>query len=114
MSSTNQEFDVDLSFEAGIPDKVYGNFQKFKQIVSILLTVGYKEAKANLPATCDVKFLRIDNERNYIIGTDIGIPDHGTLDLQKLAKILSNTKLGPDFFIKYKEELQVYDLGIFV
>jgi NCAIR mutase (PurE)-related protein len=46
MSSTNHEFDVDLSYETGIPEVVYGNMTIFKQIMSILLTLGHKNANA--------------------------------------------------------------------
>jgi signal transduction histidine kinase len=47
MSSTNHEFDVDLSYEDGIPDVVYGNMTIFKQIMSILLTLGHKNANSD-------------------------------------------------------------------
>ena len=114
MSTTNHEFDVDLSFEAGIPDRMYGYVQRFKQILTILLTVAYREAKADIPTTCEVKFLRIDEKRNYVVGIDVGIPKTSDLEATKLNKIFSNSQLGTDFFVDFKDELQKYDIGIFL
>ena len=119
MSATNHEFDVDLSLEAWIPDKLYGNVQKIKQILSILLICAYKEAKANFPSFWEAKFLKIDvwkttlNKR-YIAGVNIGIPKTGNLNVEILDKIFKNRLYGSDFYVKFKEELQKYDLGLFI
>lgn len=114
MSSTNHEFDVDLSYETGIPEVVYGNMTIFKQIMSILLTLGHKNANAVNSTSWHVKFLRRDDRNNYIIGIDVGIPKGNNIQISTLDKIFKNNRLGPDFFFDFKEELQVYDLGIFM
>jgi hypothetical protein len=114
MSSTNHEFDVDLSYEDGIPDVVYGNMTIFKQIMSILLTLGHKNANSDNSTSWHVKFLRRDETDNYIIGIDVGIPKGDNLQISTLEKIFKNDKLGPDFFFEFKEELQIYDLGMFM
>lgn len=119
MSATNHEFDVDLSIEAWIPDRLYGNVQKIKQILSILLTWAYKEAKADFPTFCEAKFLKIDickttlNKR-YIAGVNIGIPKTGNMSVEILDKIFKNKIYGSDFYVRFKEELQKYDLGLFI
>mmetsp|Transcript_35446 Transcript_35446/g.35109 ORF Transcript_35446/g.35109 Transcript_35446/m.35109 type:complete len:160 (+) Transcript_35446:220-699(+) len=58
LALTEHEFDVDLSCEAGIPDRVFGNLPRFKQIMSILFTVGQKQATAASPMACHLRFLR--------------------------------------------------------
>jgi len=63
MSATDHEFDVDLSYEAGIPDKVFGNFSKFKQVISILFTLGQKQATAEHGMSCHLKFLKMDEQK---------------------------------------------------
>lgn len=114
LSLTDHEVDVDFSHEAGIPDTVFGNYHKFKQIVTILLTLGLNQANAERPMGCHLRFLRMDENKNYIIGIEVVFPKGDKINLEKLNKILSNTALDPDFFFEFKEELQIYDLGIFV
>ena len=119
MSATNHEFDVDLSLEAWIPDKLYGNVQKIKQILSILLTCAYKEAKADFPTFCEARFLKIDVWHNtlnkrYVAGVNIGIPKTGNLAVEMLDKIFKNKTYGSEFYVMFKEELQKYDLGLFI
>lgn len=114
LSLTDHEFDVEISYEAGIPDKIFGNYHKFSQIISILFTLGLKQATAERPMGCHLRFLRMDEHKNFIIGIEIVFPQGNTIDLDKLNKILSNTALDPDFFFEFKEELQIYDLGMFV
>jgi hypothetical protein len=58
--------------------------------------------------------LRRDETDNYIIGIDVGIPKGDNLQISTLEKIFKNDKLGPDFFFEFKEELQIYDLGMFM
>lgn len=114
MISTNNDYDIDLSFEMGIPDWLYGNIQSYKQIISILLSVANHEAKANLPTTWDVRFLWIDQNKNYIIGINIGIPKPRNIDEDRLSVILGNKSFSREFFKEFKDELQKYDLGIFL
>jgi hypothetical protein len=44
----------------------------------------------------------------------VGIPKGNNIQISTLDKIFKNNRLGPDFFFDFKEELQVYDLGIFM
>lgn len=114
LALTEHEFDVEFSYEAGIPEKVFGDLPRFKQILSILFAVGQKQATSTNSMTWHLKFLRMDEHKNYIIGIEVSFPKGDSIQVDKLNKILSNTSLGSDFFIEFKEELQVYDLGIFV
>jgi hypothetical protein len=114
MISTNNDYDIDLSFEMGIPECLYGNIQSYKQIISILLSVANHEAKASLPTTCDVRFLCIDEHKSYIVGINIGIPKPKNIKEERLKVILGNKNFSSEFFKEFKEELQKYDLGIFL
>jgi len=113
MISDNNWYDIDLSFEMGISEVLYGNTQIYKQIVSILLSVANWEAKADKPTTCDVRFVWVDSNRDYIIGINIGIPMSRTID-EGCVRIFMNKRLNSEFFVEFKEELQKYDLGIFL
>ena len=63
MAATETEFDVGFSYEEGIPDKVFGNCPKFRQIISILFTLGQKQATAERPMGCHLRFLRMDEKK---------------------------------------------------
>eukprot|EP00345_Euplotes_harpa_P005854 CAMPEP_0168327940 /NCGR_PEP_ID=MMETSP0213-20121227/6180_1 /TAXON_ID=151035 /ORGANISM="Euplotes harpa, Strain FSP1.4" /LENGTH=497 /DNA_ID=CAMNT_0008330907 /DNA_START=320 /DNA_END=1813 /DNA_ORIENTATION=+ len=114
ISSMSNEFLLDLQFEQGIPDFVYGDMTKFRQIIATLLNFANLECIQDLPMTAYARLLDIDAKRRYNIETKIGIPKTGRITQQSLQHILNNTKLDLSFFINFKDELHKYDFGMLV
>lgn len=119
MSNANHEYDINLQFDQGIPDKLYGNAQKVKQVLTVLFSFAVKLSCAHTPTTCTVKFLRMQSggattEKLYLIGVSICIPSSDGLSVETLSRIFANKTFGSEFYVEFKEELKLYDLGLFI
>ena len=119
MSNANHEYDINLQFDQGIPDKLYGNAEIIKQVLTVLFCFAVKLSAADTPTTCTVRFLRIQNcdatqEKLYLVGISIRIPKSECVSVETLAKIFANRTYGSEFYVEFKEELKAYDLGLFI
>ena len=69
MSNANHEYDINLHFDQGIPDKLYGNAEIIKQVLTVLFCFAVKLSAADTPTTCTVRFLRMQNCDTVVLKT---------------------------------------------
>jgi hypothetical protein len=50
----------------------------------------------------------------FNIETCVGIPKSGSIEIDKMKEVLSNKNLDIESFIKFKDELYIFDIGIFI
>ena len=67
MSWINNECQLELAFEEGIPEVVYGDMTKFKQLIFIILNYSVAEQVNDVPTTAFVRFAELDSFRRYVI-----------------------------------------------
>ena len=108
------EFSIEMQFEEGVPDLVYGDMSKFKQIITNIINFTHFESNQELKIVSYTRLVDIDAQRRYNIETKIQIPKTGKIKISTLNDILSNQKLDLNFFIRLKDEINRYDFGILV
>ena len=114
ISSFSNEFSIEMQFEEGIPDIVYGDMTKFKQIITNLLNFTHFGSNQELKITSYTRLVDIDAQRRYNIEIKIGIPQTGKISASTLYDILTNKILDLNFFIRRKDEINKYEFGIMV
>ena len=108
------EFSIEMQFEEGVPDLVYGDMSKFKQIITNIINFTHFESNQELKIVSYTRLVDIDAQRRYNIETKIQIPKTGKIKISTLNDILTNQKLDLNFFIRLKDEINRYDFGILV
>ena len=103
-----------MQFEEGVPDLVYGDMSKFKQIITNMINFTHFESNQELKIVSYTRLVDIDAQRRYNIETKIQIPKTGKIKISTLNDILTNQKLDLNFFIRLKDEINRYDFGILV
>lgn len=111
----NDEIQLDFLFEEGIPEVVYGDMTKFRQLIFIILKYSVSEQVNDVPTTAFVRFAEFDSLRRYNIECKFEIPfTQHRISAQLLKAVFTNNKLGLNFFLEFKDELHKYDLGLLI
>lgn len=114
IATQSNESNFELQLEQGIPDLVYGDMTKFRQITNILMNFANWECAKDKSTLVYLRLVDIDAKRRYNVEMKISIPKSGKIDVGPLNEAFTNTKLDLNFFIKFKDFLHKYDFGMLI